>query len=106
VTYIGHELNSRSVELVHKFVVQPKFVELEVELVLAVERVLLIPSLNHDGAISPYRLFAHTFLHSDYRQTDRQTSQLGYVLHLSPLQAVDAIKHLYNGVEVGVLGMG
>jgi len=39
------------VELVHKFMVQPKFVELETELVLAVERVLLIPSLNFDGAI-------------------------------------------------------
>jgi len=40
----------------HKFVVQPKFVELEVELVLAVERVmlsLLIPSWNRDGAIGP-----------------------------------------------------
>jgi len=48
VTYIGHGLNPSSVELVHKFVVQPKFVELETE--LAVERVLLIPSLNFDGA--------------------------------------------------------
>jgi len=53
VTYIGHGLNSSSVEFIHKFVVQPKFVELEVELVLAVERVLLIPSLNRDGAIGP-----------------------------------------------------
>jgi len=51
VTYIGHGLNSRSVELVHKFEVQPEFVELDIELVLAVERVLLIPSLNRDGAI-------------------------------------------------------
>jgi len=42
-----------TVELVHKFVMQPKFVELEVELILAVERVLLIPSLNNDGAIGP-----------------------------------------------------
>jgi len=53
VTYLGHGLNSSSVELVHKFVVQPKFVELETELVLAVERVLLIPSLNRDGAVGP-----------------------------------------------------
>jgi len=55
VTYIGHRhgLNSSSVELVHKFVVQPKFVELEIELVLAVERVLLIPSLNRDVAVGP-----------------------------------------------------
>jgi len=37
----------------HKFMVQPKFVELETELVLAVEWVLLIPSLNFGGAISP-----------------------------------------------------
>jgi len=44
-----------SVELVHKFVVQPKFVELETELVPAVERVLLMPSLNFDGAIGPKR---------------------------------------------------
>jgi len=49
--YIGHGLNSSSVELVHKFVVQPKFVELETELVLAVERVQLIPCLNFDGAV-------------------------------------------------------
>jgi len=42
-----------SVELVHKLVVQPEFVELEFELVLAVERVLFIPSLNSDGAIGP-----------------------------------------------------
>jgi len=35
VTYIGHGLNSSSVELVYKFVVQPKFVEIETELVLA-----------------------------------------------------------------------
>jgi len=41
-------------ELIHKFVVQPKFVELEVELVLAVERVLLIPGLNRDGAVNSY----------------------------------------------------
>jgi len=46
-------INPSSVELFHKFVVQPKFVKLETELVLAVERVLLIPSLNFDGAISP-----------------------------------------------------
>jgi len=51
VTYIGHGLNSSLVELFHKFMVQPIFVELETELVLAVERVLLIPSLNCDGAI-------------------------------------------------------
>jgi len=44
-------VNSSSVELVHKFLVQPKFVELKIELVLAVERILLIPSLNRDGAI-------------------------------------------------------
>jgi len=37
VTYIDHGLNSSSVELVHKFVVQPKFVELATELILAVE---------------------------------------------------------------------
>jgi len=36
-----------------KFVVQPTFVELETELVVAVERVLLIPTLNFDGAIGP-----------------------------------------------------
>jgi len=53
VIYIGHGLNSSSVELVHKFVVQPKFAELETELVLAVERALLFPSLNFDGAIDP-----------------------------------------------------
>jgi len=56
VTYIGHGthgLNSSSVELVYKFVVQPKFVELETELILAAERVLLIPSLNFVGATSP-----------------------------------------------------
>jgi len=51
VTYIGHWLKFSSVELVHKFVGQPKFAELETELVLAVERVLLIPNLNFDGAI-------------------------------------------------------
>jgi len=45
---------SSSVELVHKFMVQPKFVELKTELILAVERVLLIPDLNFDGAIDPY----------------------------------------------------
>jgi len=33
--------------------VQPKFVELKTELVLVVEQVLLIPSLNFDGAIGP-----------------------------------------------------
>jgi len=55
VTYIGHVLNPSSVELVHKFVVQTNFVELETELVLAVEPVLLIPSLNRDGAIGPQR---------------------------------------------------
>jgi len=49
VACVGHGLNSGSVELVRKFVVQPKFVELETELVLAVERVLLMPSLNFDG---------------------------------------------------------
>jgi len=53
VTYICHRLNSSSVELVHKFAVQPKFVELETELVLAVEQVLLIPSLKTDGVIGP-----------------------------------------------------
>jgi len=52
VTYIGHGLNSSSVEFVHKFMVQPKFVELEIELVLAVERVLLIPSLNRLNSAS------------------------------------------------------
>jgi len=57
MTYIDHGLNSSSVELVHKFVVQSKFVELEVELVIA-ERVLLIPSLNCDCAIGP-QLFGH-----------------------------------------------
>jgi len=46
VTCVGHGLNSSSVELVHKFMVQPKLVELKTELVLAVERVLLIPKLN------------------------------------------------------------
>jgi len=54
MTYIGHGLNSSSVEIVHKFVVKPKFIELETKVVLAVERVLLIPSLNFDGAIGPY----------------------------------------------------
>jgi len=33
--------------------VQPKVVELETELVLAVEQILLIPSLNFDGAVGP-----------------------------------------------------
>jgi len=32
---------------------QPKFVELETELILAVERVLLIPSSSFDGAVGP-----------------------------------------------------
>jgi len=62
VTYIGHELNSSSVELVHIFVMQPKFVDLETELIPAVEHVLLIPSLNFDGAVSPeclQKLFSH-----------------------------------------------
>jgi len=53
VTYIGHGLNSSSVELAHRFVVQSKFIEVETELVPAVERVLLIPSFNCDGAIDP-----------------------------------------------------
>jgi len=53
MTYIGHGLNSSLIELVHKLVEQPKFVELETELVLEVERVLLIPCLNFDGAIGP-----------------------------------------------------
>jgi len=54
VTYIGHGLNSSLVELIYKFMVQPRFVvEIETELVLAVERVLLIPSLNFDSAIGP-----------------------------------------------------
>jgi len=39
----------------NKFVVPAKFVEFEMELILAVERVLLIPSLNRDGAIGPER---------------------------------------------------
>jgi len=61
VTYIGHGLNSSSVELVHKFVVKPKFVELETELVLAVERALLTPRLNSDGAVGPrcFELFVN-----------------------------------------------
>jgi len=33
--------------------VQPKFIELETELVLAVEQVPSIPSLTFDGAIGP-----------------------------------------------------
>jgi len=37
----------------HEFVVQPKFVKLEAELVLAVEKVLLILSLIFEGAIGP-----------------------------------------------------
>jgi len=41
------------IKLVYKLVVQPNFVELETELVPAVERVLLIPSLKFDGAIGP-----------------------------------------------------
>jgi len=53
VTYICHGLNSSSVELIHKFVMHLKFVDIETELVLSVERVLLIPSLNFDGAIGP-----------------------------------------------------
>jgi len=51
--HIGHGLNSSSVELIRKFVGQPKFVELETELVLAVERVQLIPSVYFDAAVSP-----------------------------------------------------
>jgi len=54
MTYIGHGFNSSSVELVDILVVQPKFVELEVELVLSAERVLLIPSLNRDVAIGSH----------------------------------------------------
>jgi len=51
---IGHGLNSGgSIELVHKFVVQLKFVELETEFILAAELVLLIPSLNFDVAVGP-----------------------------------------------------
>jgi len=42
-----------------------------------------------------HRLFAHTFhafrLQRD-RQTEGETSQLGYILRLSPLQVVDAKK--------------
>jgi len=45
--------HSSSVELVHKFAILPELVELETELVLAVERVQLIPSSNFDGAIGP-----------------------------------------------------
>jgi len=50
---IGHVLNSSSVEFIRKFVVQPKFAELETELVLAVERVQLISSLYFEGGIGP-----------------------------------------------------
>jgi len=53
VTHIGHGLNSSSVELVHTFAMQPKFIERETELVLTVERVLSITSLNFDGTIGP-----------------------------------------------------
>jgi len=46
----GHDV---AIDNRRKFLVQPKFVELETELALAVERVLLIPSLNFYGAVGP-----------------------------------------------------
>jgi len=46
-------------------------------------------------ACTAYRLFSHAFdafqLQTD-RQTEVQTSQLGYILQLSPLQAANAKK--------------
>jgi len=39
-----------------------------------------------------YRLFAHAFHASGYRQTGGQTSQPGYILCLLPLQAEDGKK--------------
>jgi len=44
--------------------VQPKFVELKTELILADERVLFIPSLDFDSAIglNNWYLFKHIYL--------------------------------------------
>jgi len=80
VTYIGHGLNSSSVEVVNKFGVQHKFVELEVELVLAVERVQLIPSLNRDDAIGPKGRSPHVTVGND--ATAKKTARL-FVLHFA-----------------------
>jgi len=42
-------------------------------------------------AYTAYRLFAHVFhTFTTDRQTEGHTSQLGYTLHLSPPQVVDA----------------
>jgi len=46
-------------------------------------------------ACAANRLFAHTFQLQTDRQTEGQTSQLGYILHLLPIQAADT-KNSYN----------
>jgi len=59
-------------------VVQPRIyelVELEIELVLALERVLLIPSLKRDGAIGPKRQ-RKTAKHRENKRSPEQAAKI------------------------------
>jgi len=73
-SYIGPGLNPSAVQLVHKFAVQPKFVQLVTELVIAAERVLSISSLNSDVAIGPQPTKHHQAYQGFNRDPQKQAA--------------------------------